>query len=77
MLVRATADFSQLRDREYDFPSTCNFPLVDAVLPPDVVLSMTVGSYHKGAALRLPEVAGAVRAGASQLKMVLVAPRKG
>ena len=61
VFVRTIADLSQLEDREYGFPTICNFPLVDAVLPPDIALNMTVGNYHKGAALRLPEITDAMR----------------
>jgi hypothetical protein len=77
VLVRTIADLSQLKDGEYGFPTICNFPLVDAVLPPDIALNMTVGNYHKGAALRLPEITGAMRIDANQFKIVFVVPQEG
>jgi len=75
VLVRTIADLSQLKVGEYGFPTICNFPLVDAVLPPDIALNMTIGNSHKGAALKLAQITQAMGINTNQLKLVFIVPQ--
>jgi hypothetical protein len=74
VLIRTSSDISFLKVGQYGFPTICNFPLVDAVLPPDIALNMTIGKSHRGAVSKLTEIACAMRISLNQLKMVFVVP---
>jgi len=74
VLIRNIADIEHLKDGDYGFPTVCNFPLVDAVIKPDIVLQMTIGDRHEGAIDRAGDIANAMGIPTSQMKMVFVVP---
>ena len=74
VLVRTIEDLTALDKGQYGFPTICNFPLVDAVLPPDIALNMTIGKTHRGAASKLNNITDALGINSNQLKMVFVVP---
>jgi hypothetical protein len=74
VLIRNVADIEHLKDGDYGLPTVCNFPLVDAVIKPDIVLQMTIGDRRERAIHRAGEIADAMGISTSQMKMVFVVP---
>jgi len=75
VFVRKIEDIKCLKEGQYGFPTICNFPLVDAILAPDIALNMTIGKSHRGAISKLKEITSALRIASNQLKMVFVVPK--
>lgn len=55
-LIRNVADIANLRPCDYGLPTVCNFPIVDAVLPPDLALQMTISDRHEVSAEKLADI---------------------
>ena len=55
-------------------PTICNFPIIDAVLPPAMGLQMTTSHTHTGSITRLPEILGALKIAAQDFTVVFVVP---
>ena len=75
VFVRTIADLQSLVKGQYGFPTICNFPLVDAILAPDIALNMTIGKSHRGAISKLNDITNALGIASNQLKMVFVVPK--
>ena len=77
VLIRKIDDIKELKTGDYGLPSVPNFPLVDAVIKPDICLQMTTSSKsHKGAVARLQDIAAALRISTKDIKMVFVVRRE-
>ena len=75
VLIRGVGDISSLRDDAYGLPTICNFPIIDAVLPPAMGLQMTTSHTHAGSIERLPEILGALKITAAEdFTVVFVVP---
>ena len=75
VFLRKIEDLESLEEGQYGFPTICNFPLVDAILAPDIALNMTIGKSHRGAISKLKEITSALRIASNQLKIVFVVPK--
>jgi hypothetical protein len=76
--LRNVEDISQLPNNSYGLPVTPNFPLVDAIVQPAVLLQMTVSATeHRGAVNRLQDIRKHLsEKNPSKHKMVFVVPKK-
>ena len=76
VLLRTMDDVSLLPDGCYGLPSIPNFPLVDAIIQPDIAIQFTVSpGVHKGAASMLPELQKHLREkDPKKQKMIFVVP---
>ena len=75
--LRNVEDISHLSNQSYGLPVTPNFPLVDAIVQPAVLLQMTVSEErHKGAVNRLGDIRGCLQGNPAEHKMVFVVPKK-
>jgi hypothetical protein len=76
--LRNVEDIRNLPNQRYGLPVTSNFPLVDAIVQPNVLLQMTVSAErHKGAVDRLEDIrAGLSEKDRSKHMMVFVVPKK-
>jgi len=72
VLIRSVSDIKQLKDGDVGVPVVCNFPLVDYVMKPDILLQMTTSSVHKGAADKLSVIQDALGGDKGNHKMVFV-----
>ena len=46
-LIRSIRDIYELEDGEYGLPTVTNFPVVDAIIKPDILLQMTISDSHE------------------------------
>ena len=56
VLIRRIEDIGNLLRSDYGLPIISNFPLIDAVIQPNVLLQMTEGRSHKGAKTALESI---------------------
>jgi hypothetical protein len=57
MLIRCVGDIGTLNQGFYGLPTISNFPLIDAVIQPNILLQFTVSpDKHKGASNKLNEI---------------------
>jgi len=76
VLIRSIEDIGSLRIGEYGLPTTPNFPLVDAIIPPNILLQMTTSDKHYGAVNRLSDIAKALKIQINKLIMIFVTPKE-
>ena len=74
VLIRNVKDIQNLQANDYGLPTICNFPIIDAVLPPAMGLQMTTSHTHTGSITRLPEILGALKIAAQDFTVVFVVP---
>jgi len=55
---RSAEDISNLRVGTYGIPFRSNFPLIDAVVQPDILINFTIAKFHKGAHFALEKLRG-------------------
>jgi len=55
-LIRNVNDIASLCNGDYGLPTSCNFPILDAVLPPNIGLQMTSSRKHECSVRRLPDI---------------------
>ena len=73
--IRSVDDIGQLACNSYGLPVISNFPLVDAVVQPAVLLQMTVSEDHKGATNQLDSIRNQLlEKDKTKQKMVFVVP---
>ncbi len=67
-----------MKEGDYGFPITSNFPLVDAVVFPNILLQFTTSQTHKGASKKLKEILDQLKKLSKELEpvMVFVVPQK-
>ena len=73
-LIRDMEDVKSLQNDSYGLPTINNFPLVDAVLAPNMGLQMTTSNSHKGSVATLPKLLESLRVKESDFRMVFVVP---
>lgn len=73
-LIRNVNDIPSLKNGDYGLPTICNFPIVDAVLPPALGLQMTTSKRHGGSVLQLRDILKALKIRASEFTIVYVVP---
>ena len=74
VLIRTVADIANLVDGDYGLPTIPNFPFVDAVIPPNMVLQMAASSKHLGAVDKRYDIAEMLGIDATDLIMIFVVP---
>ena len=72
--IHNVKDIQNLPDGTYGLPMICNFPLVDAVLRPNLGLQMTTSDRHKGSVAFLPKILEGLQVEESNFRMVFVVP---
>jgi hypothetical protein len=75
VLIRSVGDIPSLQTGDYGLPTTCNFPIIDAVLPPATGLQMTTSHTHEGSITRLPDILDALSIAAEGFTVVFVVPK--
>jgi len=73
-LIRNIGDIGNIHDGDYGLPTICNFPILDAILPPNIGLQMTIGSSHRGSVRRLPEILAMLNLSAADFTIVFIVP---
>ena len=76
VLFNTIADITRLPDGTYGLPMTDNFPLVDAIVQPNMLIKFTLSPIsHSGSTKNLPEIcAGLHEKDLTKVKMVFVIP---
>lgn len=76
--LRSVDDVHNLRNDTYGLPVTSNFPLVDAIVQPNILLQMTVSEErHKGAVDQLPRLREQLsEQDQTKHRMIFVVPQK-
>ena len=54
--IRTVDDIRKLERGDYGLPTTSTFPLIDAVIFPNILLQYTISDTHKGAKLQLESI---------------------
>jgi hypothetical protein len=72
VLIRTTDDIQRLKVGDIGVPVVGNFPLVDFVIKPNILLQMTVAKKHSGAVNRLVDIQTKLGGKKDQHKMVFV-----
>jgi hypothetical protein len=72
--IRNVNDIENLTKDDYGLPAICNFPLIDAVLPPHTGLQMTTSTSHQVSATSLPSILAKLGIGSEQFQLVFVVP---
>ena len=74
-LFRSIEDIGTLEEGKYGLPVFSNFPLVDAVVQPNMLLQMTVApTNHKDAVERLNDIRGHLKGDENTHMMIFVVP---
>jgi hypothetical protein len=74
VLIRNVEDIKSLKEDDYGLPTICNFPIIDAVLPPDMGLQMTISDTHEGSNLGLSAILSVLKIPATDFTLVFVVP---
>jgi hypothetical protein len=74
VFIRSIEDIRHLKKGDYGLPIIPNFPLVDAVIPPNIVLQMTTSQQHKGSVDALESIAASLEVPIDKLNMVYIVP---
>ena len=75
--LRSIDDIRFLLPGQYGLPITSNFPLVNAIIQPNILLQMTVSpENHKGAVDKLSSIREKLTGAPSEHMMIFVVPRK-
>ena len=74
VLIRTVGDIATLTEYDYGLPTIPNFPLVDAVILPNICLQMTTSRKHLGAVDKLTEIAASLHVNVDELVMIFVVP---
>jgi hypothetical protein len=72
--LRNVNDIENLTKDDYGLPTICNFPLIDAVLPPYTGLQMTTSTSHQVSAKSLPSILEQLNIVSGQFQVVFVVP---
>jgi hypothetical protein len=77
-LIRNVNDIEHLHKKDYGLPSITTFPLVDAVIKPNILLQMTIKSSHDTqSAHRIEDIIKAMKVkGNTKVKMIYVLPKE-
>ena len=77
VLIRSVSDINKLPDGAYGLPLFSNFPLVDAIVQPDILLQFTTSPVtHKGSSASLPIIRSLLREKKQDMhKMIFVIPK--
>jgi len=73
--IGTTLTTSSLTPRRYLLPSITNLALIDSIIPPNVVLQMTISDKHRGAVNRMKDIRKELGSPRS-VKMIFVVPAK-
>lgn len=65
-------DIARLEDGEYGLPFASNFPLIDAVIQPNILLQFTIAKRHEGAVEKLESIRCNLRAERKDHMMIFV-----
>lgn len=76
-LIRDEDDIKSLRSDSYGLPTVSNFPLVDALMLPDIGIQMTISKSHDVSVNSLPKILKILGIDESAFKMVFVVPKEG
>ena len=71
-LIRDEDDIKSLRSDSYGLPTVSNFPLVDALMLPDIGIQMTISKSHDVSVNSLPKILKILGIDESAFKMVFV-----
>jgi hypothetical protein len=72
--IRNVDDIENLTANDYGLPTICNFPIIDAVLPPDTGLQMTTSTSHEGSAKYLQSILAKLEIESEEFNVVFVVP---
>jgi hypothetical protein len=77
ILFNTIAEISCLPDGTYGLPMTDNFPLLDAIVQPNMLIQFTISpTWHDGSVKNLPDIcAGLHEKDLTKVKMVFVIPK--
>lgn len=76
-LIRNVNDIKYLTAEHYGLPTICNFPIIDAALPSNIGLQMTISRSHEGSVARLPDMFRAFDVAENDFAIVFVVPDDG
>jgi hypothetical protein len=65
-------DIERLKDGEYGLPYASNFPLIDAVIQPNILLQFTIAKRHEGAVDKLDVIRNKLHADRKDHMMIFV-----
>lgn len=75
IIIRDVADIAQLPVERYGLPLYSSFPLVDAIIQPNIMLQMTISpTVHQGAVNRLNDIQNNLKGNRADHKMIFVVP---
>ena len=77
VLFNTISEISRLPDGSYGLPTTSNFPLVDAIVQPNVLIQFTISTiYHTGSVMNLRDIcAGLHEKDLTKIKFIFVIPK--
>jgi hypothetical protein len=76
VLIRTIEDITTLRDGDYGLPTIPNFPLVDAIIPPNILVQMTTSKNHVGAINKLNDIAEKLKKPINELIMIFITTKE-
>jgi len=75
MLIRSIEDIEGLSSNHYGLPIFGNFPLVDAIIQPNILIQFTISpTGHKGAVDKLEDIRSQLKGNSKDHMMVFVIP---
>jgi hypothetical protein len=74
--IRTVDDIKDLRCGDYGLPIHCNFPAADAIIPPNIILQMTIGDTHNQLSpLILKKIANKLKIKINRLIVIFIVPK--
>jgi hypothetical protein len=74
VFIRSIEDIRHLKEGDYGLLVIPNFPLVDAVIPPNIVLQMTTSQQHEGSVKALEPNAASLNLRIDQRSTIYIVP---
>lgn len=75
VLLRKIEDIANLTEGKYGLPIVNNFPLVDAIIQPNILIQYTIAQHHKGAVAELENIRRGLKGPWNTHAMIFVVPK--